>query len=289
MWLLFAFLSAFLLGFYDVFKKMALHNNAVIPVLFLNTFFSSLCFLPYILLSQEPVTWNIHRYIVLKSCIVLSSWLFGYLAMKHLPITIVGPINATRPVMVLMGAMILFGERLNIYQWIGVLLAIISFFLLSRSGKKEGINFRWILFLVFSAFLGAVSGLYDKFLMTPIEDGGVGLQPLIVQSWFNLYQCLLMAGVMLLLWSPAHKQQAFHWSWAIPLISFFLVLADAVYFYSLSFSDAMISIVSMVRRGSVLVSFMVGAVAFREKNLRAKAIDLFLVLLGMLFLYLGSH
>ena len=73
---------------------------------------------------------------------MLSSWTFGYFGMKHLPLTIVGPINATRPVMTLVGALLIFGERLNVYQWIGVLMAIISFFMLSRSGKKEGIDFQ---------------------------------------------------------------------------------------------------------------------------------------------------
>ena len=181
MWLLLAFLSAALLGFYDVFKKQSLKDNAVLPVLFLNTIFSSLIFLPFILLSvytpdvlggtmfEVPVAgWDVHKYIVIKSFIVLSSWIFGYFGMKHLPLTIVGPINATRPVMVLVGAMLIFGERLNLYQWIGVLMAIISFFMLSRSGKKEGIDFKhdkWIFFIVLAAVMGAVSGLYDKYLM----------------------------------------------------------------------------------------------------------------------------
>ena len=39
MWLLLAFCSAALLGFYDVFKKKSLANNAVLPVLGLNTLF----------------------------------------------------------------------------------------------------------------------------------------------------------------------------------------------------------------------------------------------------------
>ena len=83
--------------------------------------------------------WEVHKFILVKSLIVLSSWTFGYFGMKHLPLTIVGPINATRPVMTLVGALLIFGERLNVYQWgIGVLLAIGSFFLLSRSGKKGG-------------------------------------------------------------------------------------------------------------------------------------------------------
>ena len=305
MWLAFAFLSAVLLGFYDVFKKQSLKNNAVIPVLFLNTLFCSLIFLPFIVLSafgspvmegsifQVPlVGWEAHQYILLKSCIVLSSWLLGYFGIKHLPITLVGPINATRPVMVLVGAMFVFGERLNLYQWIGVLLAIFSFFLLSRSGKKEGIDFkhnRWVFAVVGAAVLGAVSGLYDKYLMAPVSDGGIGLDRMAVQSWYNIYQCGMMGAMLLLLWYPKRKTTTpFHWHWAIIFISLFLSAADFVYFYALSLDDAMISIVSMVRRGSVIVSFLFGAMVFKEKNLKSKALDLLLILIGMVFLYLGS-
>ena len=305
MWLILAFLSAALLGFYDVFKKMALKDNAVIPVLFLNTLFCSLIFLPFIVLSAtggldgeslfyvQLCGWEVHRYILLKSCIVLSSWTFGYFAMKHLPITIVGPINATRPVMVLVGALLVFGEHLNVWQWVGVAFAVVSFFLLSRSGRKEGIDFRhdkWIYFLVLAAVCGAVSGLYDKYLMASPADGGVGLSRMVVQSWYNIYQCVMMLAVLLVAWWPKrHTTTPMHWHWSIVFISLFLSAADFVYFYALSLPDAMISIVSMVRRGSVIVSFMFGAMVFREKNLRGKVVDLLLVLLGMVFLYIGSR
>ncbi|MDM8250226.1 DMT family transporter [Phocaeicola barnesiae] len=298
MWLLLAFCSAALLGFYDVFKKKSLAGNAVLPVLGLNTLFSSLIFLPFILIShfrpewlQQTIFfvpdagWEVHRYILLKSVIVLSSWTFGYFGMKHLPLTIVGPINATRPVMTLVGALLIFGERLNLYQWIGVLLAIVSFFLLSRSGKKEGIDFqhnRWIWFIVLAALLGAVSGLYDKYLMGRFDK-------MVVQSWYNVYQLFLMGSVLMFLWWPKRKTTTpFHWDWCIILISVFLSAADFVYFYSLSLDGSMISIVSMVRRSSVLVSFFFGAMIFHEKNLKSKVIDLLLVLLGMIFLYIGS-
>jgi drug/metabolite transporter (DMT)-like permease len=304
MWLILAFMSAALLGCYDSFKKQALKANAVIPVLFLNTLFSSLIFLPFILLSPSGQLdgsifhvasggWEMHKYIVLKAVIVLSSWILGYFGMKHLPLTIVGPINATRPVMVLVGALLVFGERLNMWQWIGVLLAIASFLMLSRSGKKEGIDFKhdhWIYMIVGAAVMGAISGLYDKYLMAPVEHGGVGLDRMIVQSWYNIYQCFMMGAMLWLLWWPKHKETTpFHWSWSILGVSLFLSAADFMYFYSLSLPDAMISIVSMIRRGSVIVSFMFGAMFFHEKNLKAKAFDLALVLLGMIFLYIGSR
>ncbi len=298
MWLLLAFCSAALLGFYDVFKKKSLMNNAVLPVLGLNTLFSSLIFLPLIVLSHfkpewlqntlffvPDAGWEVHRFIIVKSVIVLSSWIFGYFGMKHLPLTIVGPINATRPVMTLLGALLIFGERLNVYQWIGVLLAIFSFFLLSRTGKKEGVEFtknRWILFIVLAAVLGTTSGLYDKFLMGQFNN-------MVVQSWYTVYQFFMMGGVLFFLWWPKRKTTTpFHWDWCIILISVFLCAADFAYFYALSMEDSMISIVSMVRRSSVIVSFMFGALMFREKNLKSKAVDLILVLISMIFLYLGN-
>lgn len=289
MWLAFAFLSAFLLGFYDVSKKYSLRDNAVIPILFLNTLFCSIIFLP--LAFQTPFGgWEVQRYIVLKAFIVLSSWLLGYIGIKHLPITIVGPINATRPVMILVGALIIFGERLNLWQWAGVVLAILSFFLLSRSGKKEGIDFkhnRWILCTIGASVMGAVSGLYDKYLLA--SSGGIGLPRLTVLCWFNIYQAIMMGVMMIVLWWPNRKNSTpFRWRWSILLISVFLSMADYAYFYSLSLDGALISVVSMVRRSSVLVSFMLGASLFHEKNLRSKAIDLVLVLLSMVLLWLGQ-
>ena len=305
MWLILAFLSAAFLGVYDSLKKKTLRDNAVIPILFLNTLFSSLIFLPFIILSSTSSVldgsifhvgsggWELHKYIVLKAIIVLSSWLLGYFGMKHLPLTIVGPINATRPVMVLIGALVVFGERLNVWQWVGVSLAVVSFLLLSRSGKKEGIDFKhdhWIYMVVGAAAMGAISGLYDKYLMAPIDEGGVGLDRMMVQSWYNIYQCFMMLLMLLFLWWPKHHQTTpFHWDWAIIGVSIFLSTADFMYFYSLSLPSAMISIVSMIRRGSVLVSFICGAMFFHEKNLKAKALDLALVLLGMVFLYIGSR
>ena len=271
----------------------------------LNTLFSSLIFLPFIILSANGTIsedslfythsygWEEHKYILLKSCIVLSSWLFAYFGLKHLPITIVGPINATRPVMVLIGALTFFSERLNLWQWCGVIIAMVGLYMLSRSSKKEGINFKhnkWIVFVILANILGAMSGLYDKFLMASPANHGVGLDKMAVQSWYNIYQFFMMLAMLILLWWPTRKKTTpFHWDWCIILISVFLSIADFAYFYALGLDGAMISIVSMVRRGSVIVSFLFGAMVFKEKNLKSKVVDLALVLLSMLFLFMGSR
>ncbi|MCD8288062.1 MAG: DMT family transporter [Porphyromonadaceae bacterium] len=299
MWLILAFFSAVLLGLYEVFKKMALSGNAVIPILFLNTLFCSLIFLPAILLSRlQPdlmegslfyvprADFTTHLYIMAKSALVLLSWIFAYFAMKHLPITIAGTIKASQPVLTLIGALLLFGERLNAYQWIGVIVSVVSFFLLSSAGKKEGIRFshdRWIYFIVLATLTGALSALYDKYLLTH------GFDRMVVQVWYTYYQMVLM-GITLLFWFRMREETTpFQWRWSIFFISLFLVAADFVYFYALSYPEAMISLVSMARRSGVVVSFLFGVLLFHEKNIRSKAIDLLLVLIGMYFLYLGTR
>ena len=290
MWWLLSFASAALLGCYDSFKKISLKDNAVIPVLFFNTLISTVLLLP-LLIRTGFGSWEVQRWIVLKSAIVLSSWLAGYYAMKHLPLTLVGPINATRPVLVLLGAVLFFGERLNLLQSIGVGLAILACFLMRISGRKEGIVFhrnKWIFCLIFAVLMGAVSGLYDKYLMSP--DSGLGLDRLQVLSWFMFYQTLMMLPLLLLVWMPRREQSTpFRWQWSIPLISIFLVSADFLYFQALSQPGALIAVISMIRRGSAVVSFLIGAFFLKEQNIKSKAFDLALLLLSMVFLYLGSR
>ena len=334
MWLILAFFSAAMLGFYDTSKKASLKDNAVLVVLLLNTIFSTVIFSPFLLeyigdfgwfsridwldpsavfIDSQQLTQNAcctdaagilqkgliissladthpiftaHLTVVVKAFIVLSSWICGYFGLKHLPLTIVGPINATRPVLVLIGALLIFGEKLNICQWIGVILSLTSIFLMSRAGKKENIDFKnnkWIWCVAAATILGAVSGLYDKFIMK-------SLSPMFVQSWFNFYQMIIMTIICAFLWYPhRHQTTPFRWSWAIPLISVFICLADFAYFTSLSDPDSMISVVSLIRRGSVIISFICAVVIFKERNIKAKLPDLALILLGMAFIWMGSR
>jgi len=335
MWLILAFISAALLGLYDTSKKASLRNNAVLPVLYLNTVFSTLIFSPFLIdyligggwfagtpldssipAPQPPASQSLtpyacspkhagiwskvlidsrlgashiviraHLLVFLKAIIVLSSWIMGYFGLKHLPLTLVGPINATRPVLVLVGATLIFGERLNGWQWTGVLLTILSIYIMSRAGKKEDIDFksnRWIWCVAGATIMGAISGLYDKYIMK-------SLSPMFVQSWFNFYQMVIMTFICGLIRHPKHHLNTpLRWTWAIPLISVFICIADFAYFTSLHEADSMISVVSLVRRSSVIVSFTCAALIFKERNLRAKAFDLALILLGMAFIWIGT-
>lgn len=291
MWIVLAICSAMCLGIYDIFKKASVKGNDVLSVLMLNTLFGSLLLSPVIIGNIADGTWGLngdshsHLLILIKSFIVLSSWILGYFSIKHLPITINGPISATRPVLVLLGAVIIFGENLNALQYTGIILGFCSLFFISRIGKKEGFSMkhsRWIWLCLASTLMGAISALYDKYL---IRD----LKPLQVQAWYSLYQFFIMTMVITLIRHfSSEKRTPFTWRWTIPGIALFLTIADIAYFYSLSLDGAMISVVSMIRRGSVLVSFLYGVLVLHEKNVKLKLADLSLLLIGLIFLILGS-
>ena len=298
MWLILAFISAILLGSYEVFKKVSLEKNAVIPVIFVSILFSCLTLLPFLLISEfSPATlkntlffvprvdFHAHLLFVLKAVIVLTSWLFAYFALKHLPLSLASPIKATQPMWTVVGAVLIFGEKLNGFQVAGVGITLVSFFMFSFAGKKEGISFRtnkWFWYIVLATLTGALSGLYDKYLMKKFDV-------MSVQIYYTFYQALIMGLITLFLWVPTRKKTTpFTFKWAIFWISFFLVTADFVYFYALTLPDSMISVVSTIRRSGVIVPFLYGAFVLRDKNIKLKVIDLIGVLIGMFLLYLGS-
>lgn len=299
MWLFLALCSALFLGTYDVFKKVSLQKNAVIPVLLSSILFSSSILLPFVLISRffpallegslfyvPQVDLRTHLFLLLKAFIVLSSWLFAYFAMKHLPISLASPIKATQPVWTVVGALLFFGEELNVYQAAGVGITLLSFFMFSVVGKKEGISFKsnkWFWFIVMATLTGAVSGLYDKYLMKQFD-------PMAVQTYYTFYQGIIMALITLFLWAPTrHKTTPFQFRWSIAFISVFLVTADFIYFYALTLPGALIAVVSTIRRAGVVIPFLYGAFILNDKNIKLKVIDLIGVLIGMVLLFLGSR
>ncbi len=289
MWVALALISATCLGFYDVMKKLSVRGNDVLTVLMLNTVFGAVLMSPILVGGIATGECSIlspaaHGMIIIKSFIVLGSWILGYFAMKHLPLTIQGPINASRPVIVLVGALLIFGERLNLLQWAGILLGFASLYFISRIGSKEGFSMKrsgWLWMSIGATSLGAVSALYDKYLMQ-------FYRPLEVQAWYSLYQLAIMSAIVLAMRRSGQTGPAFRWRWAIVGISLFLTAADIAYFYALSLPDSMIAVISMIRRGSVLVSFVYGVLILHEKHVKAKLFDLALLLLSLTLLVLGS-
>jgi len=281
MWFWMALGSALLLGVYDVVKKRALSKNSVLYVLLGTTAISCVLLSPF----YPAGSLADHLNLVAKSLLVTASWISGLIALKLLPISTASTLKAFRPVVVVFFSIILFGERLNAWQWLGVVLAIAAIFMLSGSSRKEGIVFtknRGVLAMVVSILTGAASALYDKHLLQHLE-------PLFVQCWGNFY-ILLMLGIAVL--AKALKDGAarehFHWDPWLIVVSVLIVASDALYFFALKQDGALLSVISLLRRCSVVVTFGLGVIVFKESHIRGKALALAVLLAGVVLLLLGS-
>ena len=301
MWVVLSLISAFLLGFYDIFKKQTVVGNAIIPVLFYSTMISCLLFLPFVLLSRfkpyiftgnfmeklyiEPLTLQQHLFIMGKTALILCSWMFSYSAMKHLPITVVGPVNQLRPAISVVLLFLIFQEQLTVVQWLGVILAIVSFYLMNRSGKLEGIQFKsnkWVYMLLASAVLVALSGVYDKYLLSYIDKP---MSPATIQAWYTIYDFLMMAVLFFIFWLPKRKEQPFEWRWGIVAMAVFVTVADVIYLTGLKQEAAVVVLIPLILYGvRLVVSFVYGIFGFKERNIKSKIIPLLMVLAALVCL-----
>lgn len=315
MWIVLSFISALCLGGYDISKKIALRENRVIDVLTMSICFSSLILLVPLLLSRvcpeimEGTAFYVprldlqaHGYVVVKSMIVLSSWVFAYISLKHLPLSVVSPMQATRPMWTLVGALVLFDERLNGCQWIGVLLAIGSIFVFSFKSKSPMANpqifktsNQYYVALALAILLGSCAGLYDKYLMRQYDHNAV-------QVYYTLYQAVMMLvvwGITNKKWpmtngknevnhAPAVEKWQITKKGVILLISLFLIVSDNVYMLALRDPDSLIAVVSTIRRGGAVIGFAYGLLFLKEQDPWKKVACMLGILTGLLFLTIGS-
>lgn len=296
-WIVASLVSAVFLGCYDLFAKHAVRDNAVLPVLFFANLCSASIWLALMAVSAAaptllpasfavtPLTALQHGQLILKSAIVAISWMCSYFAVKHLPVSIASPIRATGPVWTLIGALLVLGERPSWIEIVGVTITLGSFVGLSLAGRAEGIHFhrdKWIGWLLAGTMVGAISGLYDKYLL-----GRAGFTASTVQAWFSIYLAILFLPLAIgwkLRWWTRHE---FQWRWSVPLVSLALLICDFIYFTALRDPEALVSVVAGLRRGSILVAFAGGLLFFGEINGRKKIPAVAGVLIGIVLTIVG--
>jgi transporter family protein len=276
MWLYLGVISAIFLGLYDVGRKHALKDNAVLPVLFSSIVCSAIVAVATVILSRAvpdymlkcglfiPVeSWTAHLHTFNKAVIISAAWVLSNFALKNLPISTASLANAASVVWVLAGGMILFHEHITVIQFIGFGVIVASYYCLSIIGNREKIILiknKWILFILLATLLGAASAMYDKYLLQ-----NLGYSPLFVQGWFLIYLVPIMGMVVAVFWYPVRQRHtAFVWRWSIPIIAMLLIFSDILYFRALNCTGSLISILSAVRSSYIAVSFLCGGFLLSE-------------------------
>ena len=280
MWTVLAVCSSVLLGLYDAAKKQALKKNGVLAVLLVATALSTLFVSPFLRIGPGED----HLKLAFKAVLVTSSWVSGMVGLKLLPLTTVSMIKGSRPMFVVLFSIILFGETLSWMQWAGVVTVLAALFLLGRTSRGDAtveVRKAGFIWMAVSVITGVASALYDKHIMA-------GMEPLFVQSWTNLYITILLA--LCCLWQFANdraQRASFRWDWWLVVVAVLITGADALYFFALKQPGAMLSVISVIRRAAVIVTFLCGVIFFKEGNVRAKGLNMLLMAAGVVLLVIG--
>lgn len=286
-WIVLGILSALLLGLYDIFRKASLNRNAVLPVLWLSTVAAAA---PFVLLLAagriSRVDGALHLLILLKAVIVATSWVLEFFALKHLQLSVAAPIRASQPFFTLLGAVTIFGERLSVGRWAGLLLTLLSYLFFSlastRATRVRHIS-PWILCAMGAALVGACSSLYDKQLFHRLQ-----IDPMAVQCWYTIYIAVLLAVIVAVFWWPRRgRTTPFRWGWGIPCIGLCLAASDTLYFHALREPEALIAMLAAIRRANVVIAFAAGMLLFQETGARRKGIALVGILAGVVLMTLA--
>lgn len=289
MWTCWILASAVFLAFYDIAKKASVKDNAVLPVLLMATSAGGAAYVTVLGLAggiSSALDVSVQHFVLIaiKSLIVATSWVLTYCALKTLPITIATPIRASAPALVFIAAFFIYGERPSFVQGCGMLLVFAGYWAFSRAGKVEGIDFlrsRAVWFAVGGMCMSALSSMWDKFILQrcaiPVET---------VQFWFQLGLVAVYAVLLFIQRFMRLERTRFEWRWTIPVTGILLAAADWLYFHGLAIPDVQISVGSLMRRFSVVITFVLGALVFRERNLKRKGAALAAILAGIVLLCL---
>ena len=287
-WTAWILLSSFFLALYDLAKKASVRDNAVLPVLLCSTCCGCAAFIAGIsVCGKLPAVFasasgQVLLLAAIKSVIVATSWVFTFYALRTLPITIATPIRASAPALVFIAAFFLYGEIPSWIQAIGMLAVFGGYFVFSWAGKHEGIDFfrnKAVWSAIAGAGFSALSSIWDKYVFQvramPVET---------VQFFFQVglvcVYALILSGQRLL--KLPHDR--FEFRFTIPFVGILLAAADWLYFKGLAVPEAPISVGSLLRRFSVVITFVLGARFFHETNLKRKALALAAILVGVILL-----
>ena len=290
-WTVWILASSFFLALYDLAKKASVGGNAVLPVLFFSTCFGCASYAASLAVcggfgaAAAHLAPDVVALAAVKVMIVGTSWVFTFRALRTLPISIATPIRASAPALVFLIALFLYGERPSLVQAAGMAAVFAGYFAFSWAGRHEGIDFfrnRAVWCAVAGAFFSALSAIWDKYIFQ-VRGLPVDAVQLVFQAGLVVFYAVALAAGRAVSACGPH----FEWRWSIPFVGILLAAADWLYFNGLACPGAPVSAASLMRRFSVVITFVLGARFFHETNLARKAVALAAIVAGVVLICLG--
>ena len=297
-WVALGLFAGLVLGTYDFLTKLALCEKSVLDVVVLSSALGAFLWLTFLLapataapalqpwgLYPAPLGWREQALVLPKSLMMVATWVLSYYAVKALPLSISAGVRASGPLWTAAGAIVLLGEQLTWWQWLGLAVSMLSYCLFSRIGSREGIRFHrdgWVLCMLAATLLSSANALYDKHILA-----GLRLDLAAVQAWSALQRGVIALALLPWVWRSVSLRGLFTRHWAVPAIALAYLAAEYLYLAAVQTEGAMISVIAVLRRSNLVMVFALGALFLRERFIAQKSLAIAGVLAGIVLTLAG--
>lgn len=275
-WIIFVIIYGILKGSREPVKKTILKDCSVLSTLFVYTAIGFLMSVP----TAKEIT-NVPPYIfgliLLKSFSIVVAWIAGFVAIKKVPVSIYGITDTSRVIFSTLMGVVFLGEHLTEKSVIGLILVVIGLYIANaKKDKNSEYKMKYIWILILSCGLNGISGTLDKYIMS---TGTITSSAL--QFWF-----MLTLSIMYLLYSFIKREKleikkCLKNPW-IYVLSFSLILGDRLLFIANSDPNSKVTVMTLIKQSSAVVTIILGRVIYKEKNIIKKLICAGIIITGIM-------
>lgn len=275
-WIIFILLYGILKGTREPIKKGVLRDVGVLTALFVYTFVGFLMSAPTAegVFSVTPFAFGL---VVIKSLVIFVAWILAFLAIKKVPVSVYGICDMSRVIFSTLLGVFFLGESLTVKGVISLILVILGLYFANtkKSAENENYQMKYIWIILAECFLNAVSGTMDKYIMTTGEITSSALQ-----FWFMLLLSVFYLAYILIKREKLELKKAFTNPW-LYVLSFSLVLGDRLLFIANSDPESQVTVMTLVKQSSAIVTVILGRLIYKEKNIIRKLVCAGVILLGI--------
>ena len=301
MWIVLTIVYALLIGVFNVFRKSSAQKS---PILFVIALSCTVGFLSICWSAPEAFATDGKGVglFFLKTFFIFVAWILELIAFRLFYVSSLQPINSIRSVIGFAAGILVFGEAVLWWRFVGVAVVFAGLIILNVIDKKfakenaliapdktfeqQAVSRKnaalAVCLFVISCVIQEILSIFDRIFMQ-------NYLPSQMQFWFMLFiSALAWVGFLLQCWKSKKwlVQKSNFADWKIYLCGIILALADRSLFTAIAADDVLMSVVAILKQLSIVVAVVLGGIMFKEPALKQKLAVLALILCGIsLFLF----
>ena len=273
-WILFVIIYGLLKGSREGMKKAAFKKSSSNEILFFYTLIGFLLVTPGIgeALKTPPIFifWSF-----VKALVVSVAWIFSFKALRKMSVSMYGIMDLSRMVFSTLLGVFVLGELFTVRKGIGLLLVLTGLFMVNmkKSTENSKMSLSVLTAALLNCFLNSISGTMDKILMKDMTSAQL-------QFWFMLFSAIIY-GIILIMCKEKVSIKCLKNNFWIPLLALSLIVGDKLLFEANANPHSQVTLMTIIKQCSVLVTVLTGWLIYKEKNIPYKLMCTGIVLSGI--------